>query len=292
MENRWKFLLLILLLILRLRALITCPRSFWIANYSDGFPSDTPPANGRSIPAALLDVFLGRRSRRFAMGMEMPGGPLAYKSRHRPRPLTEEEEAALAFAAAGVTGHALADLCYVAGQGGNIMNGLVGRTAGSGDGIQSVALFVINDQGTWLMKRPREVPPAELAQAISLAGQRACTEIYRASRVQIQTGRAAPSLEPLFNINCNRWSALCAGHHLFSAGQRPDVSLHQRTAGNLQRNNRRLRARRAGGFPAGRPARFARSRGGHLDDDPRAGRVVTIALWSGWSPNSLRSNKG
>jgi len=76
--------------------------------------------------------------------MKMVRGPLTYASRHSPRPLTEDEEAALAFSAAGITGHALADLCYAPGEGGNIMNGFVGRTAGSGDGIQAVALFVIN----------------------------------------------------------------------------------------------------------------------------------------------------
>jgi hypothetical protein len=59
----------------------------------------------------------------------------------KPVPLTEAEEAALAFAACGITGCALADLCYERGQG-NIMAGLVGRTVASGDGIQTVALVV------------------------------------------------------------------------------------------------------------------------------------------------------
>ena len=110
----------------------------------------------RLAGASWLDILLNRRSRRFGLGMKLPAGPLAYTSRHQPRPLAEDEEAALAFSAAGITGHALADLCYARGQGGNIMNGFVGRTAGSGDGIQSVALFVINDAGAWLLKRPRD----------------------------------------------------------------------------------------------------------------------------------------
>lgn len=59
----------------------------------------------------------------------MPSGPLAFASRHAPRRLEENEEAALTFAAAGVTGHALADLCYAPGQGGNIMNAFVGRAS-------------------------------------------------------------------------------------------------------------------------------------------------------------------
>src|SRR5712671_3382923 len=87
----------------------------------------------------LLTALLERRSRRFGLGMKMPGGPLAFQSRHSSVPLSEAEEAALVFAACGVTGHALADLCYARGEGGNIMAGLVARTIASGDGLQTVA---------------------------------------------------------------------------------------------------------------------------------------------------------
>ena len=64
----------------------------------------------------LLTALRERRSRRFGLGMKIPGGPLAYQSRHQPVPLSEEEEAALVFAACGITGHALADLCYPPGE--------------------------------------------------------------------------------------------------------------------------------------------------------------------------------
>jgi len=49
--------------------------------------------------------------------------------------LTEAEEAALVFAACGVTGHALADLCYAQAEGGSIMAGLVARTIASGEKV-------------------------------------------------------------------------------------------------------------------------------------------------------------
>jgi hypothetical protein len=143
--------------------------------------------------------------------MKMPAGPLAFSSRHPARSLSEEEEAALAFAAAGISGYALADLCHTREGGGNIMNGLVGRTIASGDGIQAVALFVINDRGVWLVKRPRDFTVGDLNELIRLAGDRAFVEIYRRSRVQVKSGRVAPPLEPIFNVNCNRWSAYAAG---------------------------------------------------------------------------------
>ena len=66
----------------------------------------------------LLDALRSRRSRRFGMGMKIESGPFAYEGQHEPLPLTETEEAALAFAACGVTGYALAALSYGRGQGG------------------------------------------------------------------------------------------------------------------------------------------------------------------------------
>src|SRR5262249_48544792 len=111
-------------------------------------PADLP---GDLAHYPLLTALRERRSRRFGRGMKIPGGPLAYESRYQPKPLTEAEEAALVFAACGVTGHALADLCYAKDGGGSIMTGLVGRTVASGDGMQTVALVVINDQATYLV---------------------------------------------------------------------------------------------------------------------------------------------
>ena len=52
----------------------------------------------------LGQALTGRRARRFALGMEVPGGPLAFKSRHAPLPLSEAEQAILLCAATGVTG--------------------------------------------------------------------------------------------------------------------------------------------------------------------------------------------
>ena len=52
----------------------------------------------------LVQGLFGRRSRRFGFGMEIPGGPLAYKSLHEPVPLSDLELALLVAAATGVTG--------------------------------------------------------------------------------------------------------------------------------------------------------------------------------------------
>ncbi len=224
----------------------------------------------------LLAALRNRRSRRFGAGMNIPDGPLAYRSRFGPAPLTEDEEAALVFAACGITGPALADLCYARGQGGNIMAGLVGRTIASGDGIQSVALIVTNDQSTCLVRRPRDFPAAEIPQLIALSQDQKLTELYRRTRVQFKCSRSAPPLTPLNNINANIWSAHAAGTTCFLPIN--DLTLLY-INGLLEIFNETTGAfildERAGFRPAGL-AKFARSRGCHLEDVPSAGRLATI----------------
>lgn len=58
-----------------------------------------PALDARLARYALLDALIGRRSRRFAPGMRLAGGPLAYESGRSPQPLRLDEQAALAFAA-------------------------------------------------------------------------------------------------------------------------------------------------------------------------------------------------
>jgi hypothetical protein len=239
----------------------------------------TPPVGslGEAFHSyTLISALRERRSRRFGLGMKMPAGPLAYESRHPPARLTEDEEAALVFAACGITGHALADLCYAPGGGGGIMAGLVARTVASGDGLQTVGLVVINDRATYLIRRPRELPAAEIPQLIEMARRGQFTDLYRQCRVLIKEGRARTPTEPLFNINANRWSAHAPGTSYFLPVN--DLTfmyvnglleiLNESTGAFIldERNNFR---------PAGLE-RFARSRGGHLEDHPRQGRVVTV----------------
>jgi hypothetical protein len=224
----------------------------------------------------LLKALRERRSRRFGLGMKLPAGPLTFASRHAAAPLSEEEEAAMVFAACGITGHALADLCYAPGGGGSIMAGLVARTIASGDGLQTVALIVINDQASYLIRRPRELPASDIAQLIELGRQGSFVELYRRSRVKIKEGRASTPTEPLFNINANQWSAHAPGTTYFLPVN--DLTFMY-INGLLEILNETTGAflldERNGFRPAGL-AQFARSRGGHLEDDARQGRVATV----------------
>lgn len=225
---------------------------------------------------SFLAALRGRRSRRFSCGMTLPGGPLAFQSKQNRQPLTEDEEAALAFAASGITGHALADLCYTKDGGGNIMGGLVGRTIASGDALQCVSLVVTNDDATFLVRRPRELPAAGIANLIALGKAGEFGEVYSRSRVKIKEGRAHPAMEPLFNINTNRWSAHAPGTTHFLPIN--DLTLMY-VNGLLEVLNEHTGAfildERNNFLPAGL-AKFARNRGGHLESDPAKNRVATV----------------
>ena len=133
----------------------------------------------------LLDALRLRRSRRFGAGMEMKAGPMAFKSHAQPLRLSEHEEALLAFAACGLTGPALGDLVYSEGGGGTILAGILGRTIASGDAIQTVSVFVINDDATYLLKRSRDFAPAELSEISSLSRDGRYTDLYRKSRIKV-----------------------------------------------------------------------------------------------------------
>ncbi|MGE3308891.1 MAG: hypothetical protein AB7O66_02890 [Limisphaerales bacterium] len=232
--------------------------------------------NSRGEATPLVNALRDRRSRRFGLGMEIPAGPLAYKSRHPETPISIEDEALLAWAACGITGPALADLCYASGQGGNIMAGLVGRTVASGDCLQTIALFVINDRGAWLIRRPRELSATALTEAIQLGDRGEWTRLHELVRVRVAERRVHPPVEPLFNINANRWSLHAPGSSYFlPVGDLTPMYLNGLLEILNEDTGVYVLDERANYRPAGL-AKFARSRGGHLDDDPAHGKVITL----------------
>jgi hypothetical protein len=99
----------------------------------------------------LVEALFGRRSRRFALGDEIPDGPLAYKSRHQPVPLTELERMLVLSAMGGTTGwhysitrHARyapapVQLCRRGGR----------ADVPSAAGFHTAELFFTDDSGVW-----------------------------------------------------------------------------------------------------------------------------------------------
>jgi hypothetical protein len=156
------------------------------------------------------------------------------------------------------------------------MGGLVARTIASGDGLQTVALVAINDQATWLIRRPRELPAADIPDLIELGRRGAFTELYRRCRVKLKDGRSVTPAEPLFNINANRWSAHAPGtSYLLPVNDLTFMYINGLLEILNETTGAFLLDERNNFLPAGL-GKFARSRGGHLEDDPHKGRVATV----------------
>lgn len=227
----------------------------------------------------LLEALLKRRSRRFSRGMEIESGPTKYSSKQEPYPLTEEEQAILAFAACGITGASLADWSYAEGAGGTMMARSVGRTVSSGDAVHTASVFVIDDNTTWLARRPQDLDPEVLADVIELTQAEQFVKAWRKMRVKIADERIAPPTESPFNIAGNRWSLYAEGTTFFL----PVSSLTYAAINAMleflsERNEFFVLDERRMYLPAGLKE-FAKSNGGHLDDDPKNGKAMPIALF-------------
>lgn len=210
--------------------------------------------------------------------MTIPAGPFQYTSPHKPVPLTEDEEAALVFAACGITGYALADLSYGTRQGGSMLVGRLGRTVASPDAVNAVSLLVTNDRGTWFIKRPQDFAPTEFIELVRMAKEGALTDLYKRVRIQLSDRRTAPPLDPGYNFSINRWSLYAPGTTYFL----PIIETTALTINALlelfsEDMGVFLRDERAWFRPAG-VGRFARSKGGHLHDNPEDLRGATIQM--------------
>ena len=182
--------------------------------------SPTPEQPDEVARYPLLDALLARRSQRFGQGRTLNGGPLAYTSGHTPQPLSLAEEAALAFAACGITGYALAELPYHTGAapeagGGHIMTQFIGRTVASADAVHAVSLVVLNDAGTWLLKRPQDYPRGAIAPLIQAARAHRFVELYEQSRVRLAPARLDVPRTLPFVPPFNKWVANQPGSTYF-----------------------------------------------------------------------------
>jgi hypothetical protein len=99
----------------------------------------------------LMEALLGRRSRRFALGDELPDGPLAYRSRRRPVPLTELERMLVLSTMGGTTGwhYSITRNAHYAPHASNYAGGAAGRTFPSAAGFHTAELFFTDDSGLY-----------------------------------------------------------------------------------------------------------------------------------------------
>ena len=165
----------------------------------------------------LMQALFGRRARRFGLGMEIPSGPLAFRSEKDPLPLTELEQTILVAAATGVSGwtfglpfgprtpesHAEFALRFT------------GRTAPTAAGLGTPTLFFTDDRGCYCTKT-RDVQPA-LMQELE-EGEAALQRVLAVCRdhtTRIRDGRLDLPSVPPHVLPPNLWWANKPGSTLF-----------------------------------------------------------------------------
>ncbi len=215
----------------------------------------------------LVQALFGRRSRRFGLGMELPPGPVAFKSRHAPVALDRREQELLVAAGGGVSGWNFGIPYSPSTQDAyaNYSLRLTGRSFPTGAGIGTPELFYTDDNGAYLT-RLRDVAPTgnrELAEANDLER---VLEVCRQSTVTVSGQRLTVPREPPHISEHNVWSANFPGSTLFLPVC--DLSEYYICILGMLVQNRALVYDDQAGRPAGNLGPFIRS--GLIDESKRA----------------------
>jgi hypothetical protein len=127
--------------------------------------AEYPEGLRRALIYPFFSALFNRRSRRISKGLaEVNAGSHSYHSKEQAQPLSPLEEAVL-ISAVGVTGFNLPDRPFEDTQKNQILGtpnlSFTGRAAGSTDNSQPTTFFLINDSGTYFLRKlkPGEVDP-------------------------------------------------------------------------------------------------------------------------------------
>ena len=121
--------------------------------------SDFPPGFQEVMNFGLMEGLLGRRSRRFFMGAEIPDGVFAYKSRQNPLPLSDLEKMLVVATCGGNTSwhHIIYRGDPYAPHLSNYSGAAGGRVFPSAAGFQTSQTFFTDDNGVYVLEM-RDAP--------------------------------------------------------------------------------------------------------------------------------------
>lgn len=170
--------------------------------------SEYPEGLDRAVEHSFYDAVFQRRSRRFGLGMEIEKGPLRYKSRHDPVPLSELEEAILVWTGLGIKNINLSDFPPHVGL--DLEMQFTSKTIPALGDVHRTELFYTNDEGLYMIKMHDKRP--EDFEGLEKMTRRERTdrilELFRESKIRLSDGRAdLPSKPPgiaahnLWNVN-------------------------------------------------------------------------------------------
>jgi hypothetical protein len=159
----------------------------------------------------LVEALFGRRSRRFALGDELPDGPLAYRSRHEPVPLTDLERMLVMSAMGGTTGwhYSITRHARYAPHVSNYAGGAAGRTFPSAAGFHTAELFFTDDSGLYFF--PTRDAGALVDPATEAVTAELMVERHRGRIRKLSDGRLYLPAEEPYMEGHNTWCANVAG---------------------------------------------------------------------------------
>jgi len=163
----------------------------------------------------VFDAILKRRSRRFGVGMAIEDSVMQFKSKIKPIPLTEEEEALITWAGVGLTGVNLGDIPPEKGLSTIIQ--WTGRTFPSACNAHATELFYTNDDGLYIMKlRDAKIDKVSIFEGLSKNEVVATIiDLFKKYRVKLKDGRAELPDSPPGLFEFNAWNANKPGTTLF-----------------------------------------------------------------------------
>jgi len=153
----------------------------------------------------------------------------------------------------------------------------VGRTVPSADALADVIVFVNNDEGSWLLKRPQDFPRSESVDLLDMAHRRRFVELYERSRVRLSQVRREVPRKPPFVPSFNKWSANRPGTTYFvPIAECSAIYINVLLSAFEEDFSYFVVDERHRYEPVG-IGKFGRSKGGYLRDNPRDGRYTTLS---------------
>jgi hypothetical protein len=166
----------------------------------------TPAGFQDMLSFPLLEAVLGRRSRRFFMGAEIPDGVFAYKSGHKALPLTDLEKMLVVSACGGNTSwhHLIYRAARYAPHLSNYAGSAGGRVFPSAAGFHTSQTFFTDDDGVYLLEM-RDAPAFDDRADDGSLNLQAFVDNTRKCVRKIQDGRMKFPSEVPYTEAHNTW---------------------------------------------------------------------------------------
>lgn len=169
-------------------------------------PNVSTPGFQDMLSFGLIESLLGRRSRRFFLGAEIPDGVFAFKSKHNPVPLSDLEKLLVVAACGGNTSwhHLIYRAKRYAPHLSNYAGAAGGRTFPSAAGFHTSMTFFTDDDGVYVLDA-RDAPAfAERNQDGSL-DLKVILDVLKSRIKKIQDGRLRFPSEVPYTEAHNTW---------------------------------------------------------------------------------------